>query len=226
VAREPADRDDRLCCVRGRGDFGLLWLKELPSPRSPSRPSRCSASGLRESEDQPANSLFPSSHGGPLTRDGIERRLAKHIATAERTRPTLGSKRVSMHVLRRTAAMTLLNAPESTRPRSRSGWATNRSALPTSTCTPTSRSNSARLTESHSRAATPAATERPTLSSPSSKGSGTPARPLHAESERATRSRRTRPVCATRGRRAGADLAPAFGNSGRLWCLLQASMVS
>jgi site-specific recombinase XerD len=65
---------------------------------------------MRESEDQPASPLFPSSHGGPLTRDGIERRLARHIATAQRTRPTLGSKRVSMHVLRHTAAMTLLNA--------------------------------------------------------------------------------------------------------------------
>ena len=65
---------------------------------------------MRESEDQPASPLFPSSHGGPLTRDGIERRLARHIATAQRTRPTLGSRRVSMHVLRHTAAMTLLNA--------------------------------------------------------------------------------------------------------------------
>ena len=65
---------------------------------------------MRQSEDQPASPLFPSSHGGPLTRDGIERRLARHIATAQRTCRTLGSKRVSMHVLRHTAAMTLLNA--------------------------------------------------------------------------------------------------------------------
>ena len=65
---------------------------------------------MRESEDQPASPLFPSSHGGPLTRDGIEHRLAKHIATARHGCPTLRSKRVSMHVLRHTAAMTLLNA--------------------------------------------------------------------------------------------------------------------
>jgi site-specific recombinase XerD len=54
--------------------------------------------------------MFPSRHGGPLTRDAIERRLAKHVAAACRRCPTLRSKRVSMHVLRHTAAMTLLGA--------------------------------------------------------------------------------------------------------------------
>jgi integrase/recombinase XerD len=65
---------------------------------------------LRESADKPASPLFPSLHGGPLTRDAIERRLAKHVATARRGCPTLRSKRVSMHVFRHTAAMTLLGA--------------------------------------------------------------------------------------------------------------------
>lgn len=65
---------------------------------------------LRESADQPASPLFPSRHGGTLTRDAIERRLAKHVATACRRCPTLRSKRVSMHVLRHTAAMTLMGA--------------------------------------------------------------------------------------------------------------------
>ena len=65
---------------------------------------------IRETAGEHEGSLFPSRHGGPLTRDGIERRLAKHVATAQRICSTLGSKRVSMHVLRHTAAMTLLNA--------------------------------------------------------------------------------------------------------------------
>lgn len=65
---------------------------------------------MRETHDQRESPLFPSRHGGPITRDGIERRLAKHVATAQRTRPTLHAKRVSMHTLRHTAAMTLLNA--------------------------------------------------------------------------------------------------------------------
>ena len=65
---------------------------------------------MRESDAEPASPLFPSRDGGPLTRDAIERRLAKHVATARRTCPTLRSKRITMHVLRHTAAMTLLNA--------------------------------------------------------------------------------------------------------------------
>jgi site-specific recombinase XerD len=65
---------------------------------------------MRETAGEPGSALFPSRHGGPLTRDAIERRLAKHVATARRDCPTLGAKRVSMHVLRHTAAMALLNA--------------------------------------------------------------------------------------------------------------------
>jgi integrase/recombinase XerD len=65
---------------------------------------------LRERQGQPADPLFPSRHGGPLTRDAIERRLAKHTAAAQRKCPTLRAKRVSMHVLRHTAAMMLLSA--------------------------------------------------------------------------------------------------------------------
>jgi site-specific recombinase XerD len=65
---------------------------------------------MRERQAQPADPLFPSRDGGPLTRDAIERRLAKHIATAQRKCPSLRTKRVTMHVLRHTAAMMLLSA--------------------------------------------------------------------------------------------------------------------
>jgi integrase/recombinase XerD len=65
---------------------------------------------MREQHGQPADPLFPSRDGGPLTRDAIERRLAKHTTTAQRTCPTLRTKRVTMHVLRHTAAMMLLTA--------------------------------------------------------------------------------------------------------------------
>ena len=64
----------------------------------------------RENADQPTDPLFASSHGGPVTRDAIERRLAKHVTTARRGCPTLRAKRVSMHVLRHTCAMNLLTA--------------------------------------------------------------------------------------------------------------------
>jgi integrase/recombinase XerD len=64
----------------------------------------------RENAGQPAEPLFASRHGGPLTRDAIERRLAKHVIGAQRTCSTLRAKRVSMHVLRHTCAMNLLTA--------------------------------------------------------------------------------------------------------------------
>lgn len=65
---------------------------------------------IRERQGQPGDPLFPSRDGGPLTRDAIERRVAKHVATAQRSSPTLRTKRVTMHVLRHTAAMMLLTA--------------------------------------------------------------------------------------------------------------------
>lgn len=65
---------------------------------------------VRECEGQPTDPLFPSRTGGPLTRDAVERRLAQHVTVALRACPTLSAKRVTMHVMRHTAAMTLLGA--------------------------------------------------------------------------------------------------------------------
>lgn len=64
----------------------------------------------RERGGLPVDPLFPTRTGRPMTRDAIERRLAKHVNSAEAKCPTLCSKRVSMHVLRHTAAMMLLTA--------------------------------------------------------------------------------------------------------------------
>ncbi|HUO70625.1 MAG TPA: tyrosine-type recombinase/integrase [Solirubrobacteraceae bacterium] len=63
---------------------------------------------IRELAPEPTNPLFPSRTGGALTRDAVERRLAKHLTAAQRTCPTLSAKHVTMHSLRHTAAMTLL----------------------------------------------------------------------------------------------------------------------
>ncbi len=64
----------------------------------------------RERAGQPDNPLFPTSTGRPLTRDALERRLAKHAATAAAACPTLTAKTITPHVLRHTAAMRLLHA--------------------------------------------------------------------------------------------------------------------
>lgn len=65
---------------------------------------------LAERGDQPEAPLFPTRSGRSLSRDGLERRLAKHAESAGRSRPSLRQKRVTPHVLRHTAAMRLLRA--------------------------------------------------------------------------------------------------------------------
>ncbi len=54
--------------------------------------------------------LFPTSRGQPLSRDAVELLVTRHARTAQAACPTLRGKTVSPHVLRHTAAMSLLHA--------------------------------------------------------------------------------------------------------------------
>jgi integrase/recombinase XerD len=63
---------------------------------------------LRERQDQPGDTLFPSARGGPLSHDGLEYLLAKYLATAREHCASLKKKHITPHVLRHTAAMALL----------------------------------------------------------------------------------------------------------------------
>jgi integrase/recombinase XerD len=65
---------------------------------------------LAERSGAPGAPLFPTTTCRRLSRDAIERRLAIHLATAATNCPSLGSKHVTMHTLRHTAAMRLLLA--------------------------------------------------------------------------------------------------------------------
>ena len=65
---------------------------------------------LAERAGLPADPLFITRRGTPLSRDALERRIARYTATAALTCPTLREKKVSPHVLRHSAAMQLLNA--------------------------------------------------------------------------------------------------------------------
>ena len=65
---------------------------------------------LRERRGKASDPLFPNAQGNPLTRDGVAHRLSKHVAVARRTCPSFRNKRVTPHVLRHTAAMTLLHS--------------------------------------------------------------------------------------------------------------------
>jgi site-specific recombinase XerD len=63
---------------------------------------------LRECPGAPETPAFSSSRGGALSRDAVERLVARHQRTAERQCPSLKRKKVTPHVLRHTAAMQLL----------------------------------------------------------------------------------------------------------------------
>lgn len=63
---------------------------------------------LREQAGQPEAPVFASIRQGALSRDTVERIVAKHAATAQQRCPSLKGKKVTPHVLRHTAAMELL----------------------------------------------------------------------------------------------------------------------
>lgn len=63
---------------------------------------------LRERNASPDAPLFPNLRGRPLSRDGVQYLLAKHVASARQQCPSLKTKRVSPHVLRHSTAMDLL----------------------------------------------------------------------------------------------------------------------
>ena len=65
---------------------------------------------LAERAGQTAEPVFPTRTGKVLSRDALEHRLAKYVEIAARTCPSVGQKKVTMHVLRHTAAMRLLRA--------------------------------------------------------------------------------------------------------------------
>jgi integrase/recombinase XerD len=54
--------------------------------------------------------LFPSRRGTRLSRDAVEHLVARHAATAARTCPSIAAKHVTPHVMRHSAAMSLLHA--------------------------------------------------------------------------------------------------------------------
>jgi integrase/recombinase XerD len=83
--------------------------KQRITPLTPSTASVLAA-WLAGHPGNPCDPLFPSRSGSPMSRDAVERRLAKHTAAAALRQPSLKSKKISPHVLRHTAAMRLLAA--------------------------------------------------------------------------------------------------------------------
>ena len=67
-------------------------------------------SWLRHIPDRESEPVFGSMRGKPLTADGVQYILSKHVAQARKQCSSLTRKRISPHVLRHTAAMRLLLA--------------------------------------------------------------------------------------------------------------------
>lgn len=57
---------------------------------------------------EPGDPVFPSSRGGRLSADALQRLVSRHVATACRSCPSLKEKLVTPHTLRHAAAMSLL----------------------------------------------------------------------------------------------------------------------
>ncbi len=60
--------------------------------------------------DQANAPVFTTHNGRVLSRDALEHRLARHTAAAAQACPSLRQKKITLHSLRHTAAMRLLNA--------------------------------------------------------------------------------------------------------------------
>jgi site-specific recombinase XerD len=65
---------------------------------------------MREPQRGSAGLLFPNAKGDRLTVHGVQYLLSKHAATAAKVCPSLRQKRVTVHVLRHTMALDLLQA--------------------------------------------------------------------------------------------------------------------
>ncbi len=65
---------------------------------------------LTERRPGPAEPLFPTTPGRPISRYGINAIIDRHVHTASAACPALATKGVSAHTLRHTAAMRLLHA--------------------------------------------------------------------------------------------------------------------
>lgn len=79
-------------CTPLRRDVARMleaWLREQPTT-------------------DPQQSVFPSSRGGPLSRDAVERLVGKYVAIAAKMCTSLKAKNVTPHTLRHSAAMELL----------------------------------------------------------------------------------------------------------------------
>ena len=66
--------------------------------------------GCKERRGESSDPVFPNQRGGSLSHDSLGYLLSKHLATARARCPSLAKKRVSVHSLRHSCAMELLQS--------------------------------------------------------------------------------------------------------------------
>lgn len=98
-----ADADGPVVRLHGKG------RKERQVPLWPET-RRLVAQWIRVHRLRPEQPLFSNRDGGPLTRVGVQFRLARAVHAASRTSPSLKSRRISPHTLRHATALHLLQA--------------------------------------------------------------------------------------------------------------------
>lgn len=90
-------------CVHGKGRKD----RTIPLTTTTAKATKVWLSERGGGQDDP---VFCTTQGGKLSRDAVQRLVAKHTATAAATCPSLRSKVVTPHTLRHTTAMALLHA--------------------------------------------------------------------------------------------------------------------
>jgi site-specific recombinase XerD len=83
--------------------------KERATPLTP-QTVRVLRVWLAERGGAPQDPLFPTNTGTRPSRDAVEHRLTRHVATARTTCASMRTKRIGMHTLRHSAAMRLLES--------------------------------------------------------------------------------------------------------------------
>lgn len=87
------------CTGKGRKERATPLLAETVSVL---------AAWLQERSGSPADPVFPGPRGQPLSRNALGQLVTKHARAAATACPSLGSKKVTPHVLRHSCAMRLL----------------------------------------------------------------------------------------------------------------------
>jgi integrase/recombinase XerD len=102
----------RLDVELGRGAHVRCLGKGRKSRCTPLRPDvvKVLRAWIGQQAGEPGDPVFPSSRGGRLSADALQRLVSKYVRKAQKACPSLARKKVTPHTLRHAAAMALLQS--------------------------------------------------------------------------------------------------------------------